>query len=160
MPLRLPSWLFSFVVVLPIASRASGSTPAGAVQAGNTPISGASVTLYDAARDWHMAATALGAATDANGKIPISEFESPIDRFSRRLSMSGCRNPLCEVSNRMAALLLAAFLLCVAPAAGARTLSNDRTLQGTIASGGHGLAGYQVSLFGSFIQSGPPVPFQ
>ena len=70
--------------------------------------------------------------------------------------MFGCRNSLCEVSNRMAALLLAALLLCVAPAAGARTRSNDATLQGTIASGGHGLAGYQVSLYGSFIQSGPP----
>ena len=70
--------------------------------------------------------------------------------------MSGCRNSLCEVSSRMAALLLAALLLCVAPAAGARTRSNDATLQGTVVSGGHGLAGYQVSLYGSFIQSGSP----
>jgi hypothetical protein len=56
----------------------------------------------------------------------------------------------------MIALLLAVILLCVAPAATARTRSNDAMLQGTVVSGGHGLAGYQVSLYGSFIQSGPP----
>ena len=89
-------------------------------------------------------------------KLPTSEFESPIDRYWRRLSTSECRKPLCEVSNRMAALLLSALLLCIAPAAGARTRTNDARLQGTVASGGHGLAGYQVSLYGSFIQSGPP----
>lgn len=70
--------------------------------------------------------------------------------------MCGCRDSLWEVSIRITALLLAALLLCIAPAASARNRTNDAVLQGTVASGGHGLAGYQVSLYGSFIQSGPP----
>ena len=71
--------------------------------------------------------------------------------------MSGRRNTLCEVSNRIAALLVAAFVVgLLSPAAIAGTRNSDATLQGTVASGGNGLAGYQVSLYGSFIQNGQP----
>src|ERR1035441_10846957 len=71
--------------------------------------------------------------------------------------MSGNRNVLCGTSCRTAALLMAAFVVCLlAPRAKAGTRSHDATLQGTVMSGGHGMAGYQVSLYGSFLQSGPP----
>ena len=52
---------------------------------------------------------------------------------------------------------MAAFVVCLlAPLAKAGTRSHDATLQGTVMSGSHGMAGYQVSLYGSFLQSGPP----
>jgi hypothetical protein len=75
-----------------------------------------------------------------------------LPRWSRPMPTSKIRTTV----SCLLALLLAALLLYVAPAVGARTLSNDRTLQGTVVSGGQGLAGYQVSLYGSFIQSGSP----
>ncbi len=71
--------------------------------------------------------------------------------------MSGNRNTLCGNSCGTAALLIAAFVACLlAPPAKAGTRSHQATLQGTVVSAGHGLASYQVSLYGSFIQSGPP----
>jgi hypothetical protein len=39
--------------------------------------------------------------------------------------------------------------------AGASPSKDRRTLQGTVASGGTGLAGYSVSLYGSFVEHGP-----
>ena len=54
----------------------------------------------------------------------------------------------------IAVLLLAGALF--APTALAGHSPNNQTLQGTVTSAGHGLASYQVSLYGNFIQSGPP----
>ena len=51
------------------------------------------------------------------------------------------------------AVLLAGALF--APTAIAASSNNNQTLQGTVTSAGHGLASYQVSLYGNFIQNGP-----
>ncbi len=68
--------------------------------------------------------------------------------------MSGHRSMFCEISRHTAALLTALLVCILSRAASAAVRNNQVTLQGTVASGGQGLAAYQVSLYGSFIQSG------
>src|SRR5580658_4766554 len=70
--------------------------------------------------------------------------------------MSHRRNIFCEFSGSSIALLVLALMVCL-PAldVSARSHDSNLTLQGTVSSAGLGLASYQVSLYGSFIQSGP-----
>ncbi len=65
----------------------------------------------------------------------------------------------CCATSRVVLIYIAVLLLAgavLAPPAIAGKPDNNQTLQGTVTSGGRGLGSYQVSLYGSFIQSGPP----
>jgi hypothetical protein len=75
---RVPDSIFLTLVIFVASSMAFGSNVVGVVKAGATPISGATVKLYDAAHDRHLQATLLGSAsTDSDGHFSITYDSRP-----------------------------------------------------------------------------------
>lgn len=70
--------------------------------------------------------------------------------------MAKCRSMPPAVSAPTALLLLASLVAVFALTANAVADTNHGTLNGLVESGSHGLPAYQVSLYGAFIEHGPP----